>query len=121
MKVFADNLRRRVDELGVSLAEAARHCKLSERRLANYAAGSREPDLGTLLRIAETLDTSPNALLGFAPEAAVSDDERAILRRQLAADARPLDAGTLRLAVGLVRTVIEHRRGAASPRKAGRN
>ena len=110
MKVFTDNLRKRVDELGISLAEAARRCGLSERRLANYAAGSREPDLATLLKIAETLDTTPNDLLGVGttPD---TGDERTVLRVQLAADVRPLDAGTLRLVVGLVRTIVEHRRG----------
>lgn len=109
MKVFTDNLRRRVDQLGLSLAEAARRCGLSERRLANYAAGAREPDLATLVRIAETLDTTPDALLGIE-RVSEANDECSVLRKQLAADARPLDANTLRLVVGLVRTVVEHQR-----------
>ena len=116
MKAFTENLRRRVDELGLSLAEAARRCGLSERRLANYAAGSREPDLATLVKIAETLDTTPDALLGIGHEPTGADDERALLRQQLAADARPMDAVTLRLVVGLVRTVMEHRRSGSSKR-----
>ena len=75
------------------------------------AAGSREPDLATLVRIAETLDTTPNHLLGIEPEAASIADERGKLRQQLAADARTLDARALRLTIGLVRTVIEHHGG----------
>ncbi len=110
MKVFTNNLRRRVEDLGLSLAEAARRCGLSERRLANYAAGTREPDLATLVKIAETLNTTPDALLGVGGPPDALDDERAVLREQLAADARPLDASALRLVVGLVRTVVEHRR-----------
>ena len=109
MKAFTENLRKRVDELGLSLAEAARRCGLSERRLANYATGDREPDLATLVKIAETLDTTPDALLGIGNRVDIGDDERALLRQQLAADARPLDANTLRLVVRLVRTVAEHR------------
>ena len=35
----------------------------------HYVASRNEPDLATLLRIAEVLQTSPNELLGFAPEA----------------------------------------------------
>ena len=118
MKAFEENLRRRVDELGLSLAEAARRCGLSERRLANYAAGAREPDLATLVRIAETLDTTPDTLLGVE-RMPKEGDECTVLRNQLAADARPLDASTLRLVVGLVRTVVEHRRG-STRRRSGR-
>lgn len=116
MKVFTDTLRKRVDELGISLAEAARRCGLSERRLANYAAGSREPDLATLVKIAETLDTTPNELLGVGATSDSAGDERAVLRSQLAADVRPLDASTLQLVVGLVRTIVEHRRGGTTTR-----
>lgn len=36
---------------------------LSERRFGNYVGGRREPDLATLVKIASTLDTSPNGLL----------------------------------------------------------
>jgi transcriptional regulator with XRE-family HTH domain len=112
MESFTKNLRHRVDELGMSLAEAARRCGLSERRLANYAAGSREPDLATLVRIAATLNISLDALLCTKAEVTAEADERALLRQQLAADAQPLDITTLRLVVGLVRTVVEHQRAA---------
>ena len=67
MEQFTNNLRGRVHELGLSFAEVARRCGLPERRFANYAAGAREPDLATLVKIAETLATTPDALLGLAP------------------------------------------------------
>lgn len=109
MQAFTDNLRRRVEELGLSLAEAARRVGLSERRFANYAVGSREPDLATLVRIAEALDTTPDRLLGVdAAGGEAGENER--LRQQLAADARTLKAESLRLTIGLVRTVIAHER-----------
>lgn len=63
MLPFASNLRRRAEELGISNAEVARRVGLSERRYANYVSGKREPDLATLVRIAEVLGTSPNSLL----------------------------------------------------------
>jgi len=63
MLPFASNLRRRAEELGISNAEVARRVGLSERRYANYVSGKREPDLATLVRIAEILGTSPNSLL----------------------------------------------------------
>ena len=64
MILFASRLRQRAEELGISNAEAARRVGLSERRYAHYVSGKREPDLATLVRIAEILGTSPSWLLG---------------------------------------------------------
>jgi len=66
MEPFASNLRKRADELGFTHAEIARRAGLSERRFGNYVAGTREPDLATLLRISEALETSSDWLLGAA-------------------------------------------------------
>ena len=63
MKVFAENLRRRAVELGLSNAEVARRAGLAERRYGNYIIGRREPDLATLLRIAEVVGSSVDELL----------------------------------------------------------
>lgn len=65
MDLFAENLRKRAVELGISHAEVARRADLSERRYGNYVSGRREPDLATLVRIARVLKTTPNVLLGF--------------------------------------------------------
>ncbi|WP_367278682.1 helix-turn-helix domain-containing protein [uncultured Sulfitobacter sp.] len=65
MDVFCRSLRSRAKALGISNAEAARRCGLSERRYAHYVSGDREPDLGTLVRIATALGTTPNQLLGL--------------------------------------------------------
>lgn len=63
MELFATNLRKRAEELGISNAEVARRAGLSERRYGNYVSGRREPDLATLMRIASVLATTPNDLL----------------------------------------------------------
>lgn len=63
MELFAANLRKRAEELGISNAEVARRAGLSERRYGNYVSGRREPDLATLIRIASVLATTPNELL----------------------------------------------------------
>jgi transcriptional regulator with XRE-family HTH domain len=63
MDLFAANLRKRAEVLGISNAEVARRAKLSERRYGNYVSGRREPDLTTLVRIAAVLGTTPNDLL----------------------------------------------------------
>jgi transcriptional regulator with XRE-family HTH domain len=64
MELFANSLRERAAELGISHAEAARRSGLSERRYSHYVSGIREPDLATLVRIATALQTTPNHLLG---------------------------------------------------------
>lgn len=66
MNLFADRLRERAAALGIAHAEAARRSGLTERRYSNYVSGIREPDLATLVRIAEALQTTPDVLLGVA-------------------------------------------------------
>ena len=73
MTLFSENLRKRAKELGISNAEVARRAGLGERRYANYINGDREPDLGTLVKIAKVLGTSPNALLGFGEQSGDQD------------------------------------------------
>jgi len=63
MELFATNLRRRAEELGLPHAEVARRAGLTERRYGNYVTGRREPDLATLVRIASVLATTPTDLL----------------------------------------------------------
>lgn len=63
MELFASNLRKRAEQLGISHAEVARRAGLSETRYGNYVSGRREPDLATLVKIASVLATTPNGLL----------------------------------------------------------
>lgn len=100
MEPFASNLRRRAKELGISNAEAARRSGLSERRYGNYISGRREPDLGTLIRIAVALETSPDHLLSFG-ESPPSTDE-AILAQRVASAARALRAAELKIIAVMV-------------------
>lgn len=64
MEVFASKLRERAAQLGISNAEMARRAGLNERRYGHYVSGVREPDLRTLVAIAETLGSTPDMLLG---------------------------------------------------------
>lgn len=89
MEVFASNLRKRAAELGISNAEAARRSGLSERRYGHYVSGVREPDLATLVRIAQCLGTTPNFLLGVEDTGPVSARQAVIDRIAAAAQALP--------------------------------
>lgn len=98
MLPFGSNLRRRAEELGISNAEVARRVGLSERRYANYVSGKREPDLATLVRIAEVLGTTPNSLL----TASISDQASSVedlLRDRLLIAASRMDERSLEMTV----------------------
>lgn len=91
MEPFATRLRERAAELGLSNAEVARRSGLGERRYGHYVAGVREPDLASLVRIANTLGTTPNSLLGFGEPEPASTRERLLSRLQSAAAGLPDD------------------------------
>lgn len=87
MDLFASRLRERAAELGIAHAEAARRAGLSERRYSHYVSGIREPDLATLVRIAEALQTTPDVLLGVADPKPASPRSRLMDRLNSAAQA----------------------------------
>lgn len=121
MDTFANNLRKRIADLGLTQAEAARRCDLENRRFHHYLQGDREPNLTTLVRIAEKLGTSPDALLGAKPAAAVGSDEASRLRAKLSAATAGMDPPALRLLTVLVDGVIAYNRdgGTAAIRPVG--
>jgi len=108
MEVFARNLRRRAQELGLANAEVARRVGLSERRYAHYVSGRNEPDLAMLLKIADVLQSSPNELLsGDEPQA---KENRARLIDRLKAASEVMTEADLEVAVAQAEAVISLRR-----------
>jgi transcriptional regulator with XRE-family HTH domain len=97
MESFGTRLKKRAALLGISNAEAARRVGLSERRYANYASGAREPDLATLVRIARTLETTPDELLGVGTEPKRS--KRSVLKDRLNVAASAMDDRELEITV----------------------
>jgi transcriptional regulator with XRE-family HTH domain len=85
MEPFATNLRRRAEQLGISNAEVARRAGLSDRRYGNYISGRREPDLSTLVRIANVLGTSVDELVGMNLSEQVRTTEELFQERIMAA------------------------------------
>ncbi len=117
MMVFANRLRERAAELGIAHAEAARRAGLSERRFGHYATGIREPDLATLVRIAEALHTRPDALLGFGEQDEVSARSKLIDR--LISAAQVLADEVLAIVVVQVEALAASRRVKPSQGKSG--
>jgi transcriptional regulator with XRE-family HTH domain len=97
MNTFADNLRKRISDLGLTQAEAARRCDLENRRFHHYIVGDREPDLRTLVRIATVLGTTSDELLGAKPTKDEPTDEVCRLRAKLIATVGIMDQPALRL------------------------
>ena len=96
MDIFANRLKERAAQLGISDRQAARLCSLDERRYAHYAGGRREPDLETLVMIARSLGTTPNWLLGVDADGKKATKRSSLLDR-LAAAAREMGDEELRI------------------------
>lgn len=91
MQQFGNNLRRRAKELGLTDAEVARRVGISERRYGFYVTGDREPDLATLLRIADILQVDADRLLRPWEEDEPSRKDRLKAQIQSSAAALPED------------------------------
>jgi transcriptional regulator with XRE-family HTH domain len=117
MEIFAENLRKRINDLGLTQAEAARRCDLENRRFHHYVVGDRQPDLATLVKIATVLGTTPDALLSANPATTAASDETSRLRAKLIATAGMIDPSGLRLLSLLADGVVAFLRdgGASSP------
>src|SRR5215472_12535456 len=108
METFAQRIRERARELGLSDAEVARRAGLSERRYGYYATGEREPNLATLIRICEVLAATPNDLLlteGKPPAQSARDRWLAGIN----ATTTNLDLSELELAACLLECLMAHR------------
>jgi transcriptional regulator with XRE-family HTH domain len=60
---FAENLRRRRLETGLSQEALASLCRLHRTEISLLERGVREPRLSTIVRLARALDVPPAALL----------------------------------------------------------
>lgn len=80
MRQFGANLRFRARQLGLTDAEVARRSRISARRYGFYVTGDREPDLATLIRIAEVLDIDIDALLKDTKKKRPSDRDKLLAR-----------------------------------------
>ena len=69
---FAVNLRRAREAAGVSQEELAERCEIHRTEVSLLERGGREPRLGTLVKLATALGTTPEALcqgIGWNPKA----------------------------------------------------
>lgn len=107
MQVFADNLRKHADALGIPHAEIARRAGLTARAFSHYVTGEREPNLPTLVRMAAVLGVTPNVLLGVESDRSKKMDDRTRLLRRVASACEPLDLEDLQLVEAVLQTLTE--------------
>jgi transcriptional regulator with XRE-family HTH domain len=106
MQQFGNNLRRRAKELGLTDAEVARRVGISERRYGFYVTGDREPDLATLLRIADIVQADADRLLRPWDQVEPSKTDR--LRAQIQSSAAALPEDRLQLLADVAATFAAH-------------
>lgn len=109
MQRFARRLRNRARQLGLSDAEVARRAGLTERRYAHYVAGTREPNLATLVSICEVLDSTPSEMLLESTPDASAASERDVLLARIMATSKRLDVEALRIAALQLSAFIQGR------------
>lgn len=64
-KAFSYHLNRIMDMRGISQKELAAVIGIASASISRYVTGNREPDIRTLVKIAETLHVSTDELVGF--------------------------------------------------------
>ena len=104
MEPFVREVRRRAAALGITQAEVARRSGVSIRAFSHYLSERSEPNLATLVRIAEVLGCTPNDLLGIGETTGRGGASEEI-RGRIAARCQQFNARSLRLALLLVEAV----------------
>ncbi len=59
---FSANLRRARQDAGISQEELAERCEIHRTEVSLLERGGREPRLGTMVKLATALGTTPQAL-----------------------------------------------------------
>lgn len=76
---FGETLKELLCFHDLTQKELAGSLDLSPSALGNYIRGEREPDYGTLVRIAEYFQVTTDFLLGYSCESGFSHDEKLLL------------------------------------------
>ena len=76
---FGDNLRRLLEDRGITQKKMAQDLNIAASTLGNYVRGLREPDFETFDRIAAYFNVSANYLLDYHCESGMSPIEEELL------------------------------------------
>ena len=75
MEALANNLKRLREEKGITQKELAEKLNSSASRISMYEQNRREPDLQTIIKIANLFNCSIDYLLGINKKKLVTTDE----------------------------------------------
>jgi len=62
---FAENLKAELRHNRISQEKVAKLLGVTQATVSRWTSGEYQPDLETLFKLCEILDTSPNVLLGW--------------------------------------------------------
>ncbi len=85
---FSENLRFLLDEGNITQKQLATMINVAPSTVGNYIQGKTEPDLATLLALADALNVSVDLLLGKASSADRSHDEDHLIKLYRQANAQ---------------------------------
>lgn len=77
---WGERIKTRARELGLTDVAVARALDLTQRRYSAYVNESREPPFTMLMAICGVLRTSPDAVLGYKPQASLAVEDAAAAR-----------------------------------------
>lgn len=78
--IFSENLRMLLEESNITQKQLAATINVAPSTVGNYIQGKTEPDLNTLVALADALNVSVDFLLGKASEADRSVEEDYLVR-----------------------------------------
>lgn len=64
MSIFSNRLKNLRKDKNITQKQVAQYLKITERAYQNYEYGNREPNLETIILIADFLDTTIDYLVG---------------------------------------------------------
>lgn len=100
--MFGDNLRRLLDERGITQKKMAEDLNIAASTLGNYVRGLRKPDFNTFDRIKKYFNVSANYLLGY------NENDTSALEEELLALFRSLEPSEQKVYLEQGRAFVRH-------------
>ncbi|MEO0809940.1 MAG: helix-turn-helix domain-containing protein [Pseudomonadota bacterium] len=106
MEKFAKNLRARADALGLSHAAIAERAGVTPRAFSHYVTGQREPGLDALVRLSNSVGSTPNELLGVDEIKNTGGDDKTQMLNRINSACGSLNARELQLIDAVVDVMV---------------
>lgn len=105
MSVFSERLTALMRAKGLSQKQFAKKANITESAMSYYAKGMRTPSGEVLARIAKTLNTTTDYLLGSVDNAEIIETQKEL--KYLQRNLRKLDEEELKKAEGMLKLMFD--------------